>query len=122
MGRCGLRAERNVDHGRDPRQALLASDLRPPRDFEGYGRAPPYARWPGDARIAVNFNLNVEAGGERSILDGDPVSEDVLTDIGYPSLEAQRSLLVESVFEYGPRVGSWRLLRIPSTSGSAFSA
>jgi hypothetical protein len=79
---------RNVDRGREPRHASLASDLGPPRDFEGYGRGRPCARWPGDARIAVNFNLNVEAGGERSILDGNPVSEDVLTDIGYPSLEA----------------------------------
>lgn len=105
---------RNVDRAREPRQASLASQ-GPPRDFEGYGRALPHARWPGDARIAINFNLNVEAGGERSILDGDPVSEDVLTDIGYPSLEAQRSLLVESVFEYGARVGSWRLLRIFKT-------
>ena len=82
------------------------------RDFRGYGAEPPHAQWPGGARIAVNFNLNVEAGGERSILEGDAESEDVLTDIGFPSYAGRRSLLVESVFEYGPRVGAWRLLRL----------
>jgi peptidoglycan/xylan/chitin deacetylase (PgdA/CDA1 family) len=84
----------------------------PPRDFRGYGDNPPYADWPGRARIAVNVNLNVEAGGERCILEGDAASEDVLTDIGFPSYQGTRSLMVESVFEYGPRVGCWRLMRI----------
>jgi peptidoglycan/xylan/chitin deacetylase (PgdA/CDA1 family) len=84
----------------------------PTRDFVGYGRHPPHPRWPGDARIAVNFNLNVEAGGEHSILEGDASSEDILTDIGYAAYRGVRSPLVESVFEYGPRVGCWRLLRI----------
>ena len=84
----------------------------PPRDFLGYGADPPHARWPGGARIAVNFNLNVEAGGEHSILEGDAHSEDLLTDIGFPAYRGRRSPLVESVFEYGPRVGCWRLLRI----------
>ena len=84
----------------------------PARDFLGYGAEPPEAHWPGGARIAVNINLNVEAGGERSILEGDAQSEDLLTDIGFPAYVAKRSPMVESVFEYGPRVGSWRLLRI----------
>jgi peptidoglycan/xylan/chitin deacetylase (PgdA/CDA1 family) len=66
----------------------------------------------GDARIAINFNLNVEAGGERSTLEGDSSSEDVLSDTGYGSYEGARSLMVESSFEYGPRVGCWRLMRI----------
>jgi peptidoglycan/xylan/chitin deacetylase (PgdA/CDA1 family) len=87
-------------------------NLGPPRDFRGYGAEPPDARWPGGARIAVNINLNVEAGGEHSILEGDPHSEDALTDIGFPAYRGKRSPLVESVFEYGPRVGCWRLLRI----------
>ena len=87
-------------------------DLGPSRDFKGYGAHPPHARWPGDARIAVNLNLNVEAGGERCILEGDTTSEHVLTDIGFAPYENARSPIVESVFEYGPRVGSWRLLRI----------
>ena len=83
-----------------------------PRDFVGYGGRPPHPNWPGEARIAVNFNLNVEAGGENSILDGDKASESVLTDIGYPSYVGARSPLVESAFEYGPRVACWRLIRI----------
>ena len=87
-------------------------DLGPSRDFKGYGAHPPHAQWPGDARIAVNLNLNVEAGGERCILEGDTASEHVLTDIGFAPYENARSPIVESVFEYGPRVGSWRLLRI----------
>jgi peptidoglycan/xylan/chitin deacetylase (PgdA/CDA1 family) len=87
-------------------------DLGPPRDFYGYGPNPPDPRWPGDARIAVNFNLNIEAGGERSLLEGDTQSEDMLNDIGFPAYEGVRSPIVESVFEYGPRVGAWRLLRI----------
>jgi allantoinase len=87
-------------------------DLGPARDFFGYGAEPPHAHWPGGARIAVNFNLNVEAGGEHSILEGDTRSEDMLTDIGFPAYQGQRSPMVESAFEYGPRVGCWRLLRI----------
>jgi len=82
------------------------------RDFKGYGRHPPDPRWPGGARIAVNFNLNFEAGGERSITEGDGVSECFLTDTGAPSYAGIRSPLTESAFEYGTRAGVWRLLRI----------
>jgi peptidoglycan/xylan/chitin deacetylase (PgdA/CDA1 family) len=88
------------------------SDAGPPRDFVGYGRNPPHPRWPGEARIAVNFNINVEAGGEHSILEGDKASENILTDIGAGAYEGARSPMVESVFEFGPRVGCWRLLNI----------
>jgi peptidoglycan/xylan/chitin deacetylase (PgdA/CDA1 family) len=88
------------------------SGLGPPRDFVGYGRNPPHPQWPGAARIAVNFNLNVEAGGERSLLEGDKASESVLSDTGFPAYDGARSPMVESSFEYGPRVGSWRLMRI----------
>lgn len=84
----------------------------PARDFRGYGAHPPHADWPNQARIAVNVNLNVEAGGERCILEGDDTSEEMLTDIGFPAYAGTRSPMVESVFEYGPRVGCWRLLRI----------
>lgn len=87
-------------------------ELGPARDFRGYGANPPHPDWPGAARIAVNLNLNVEAGGEHSILDGDAASEDLLTDIGFPAYPNTRSPMVESAFEYGPRVGCWRLLRI----------
>jgi allantoinase len=56
-------------------------DLGPPRDFYGYGPNPPDPKWPGAARIAVNINLNVEAGGEHCLLEGDVRSEDALNDI-----------------------------------------
>ena len=88
------------------------ADTGQPRDFYGYGPNPPHPQWPGNARIAVNLNLNFEAGGERTLLEGDEGSEDVLTDIGFPAYRGRRSPMVEFVFEYGPRVGSWRLLRI----------
>ncbi|HTZ78922.1 MAG TPA: polysaccharide deacetylase family protein [Stellaceae bacterium] len=82
------------------------------RDFVGYGGQPPHPRWPGDARIAININLNYEAGGESSVLEGDAGSEQMLTDIGVPSYRGMRSPLAESIFEYGSRCGVWRLLRI----------
>jgi allantoinase len=82
------------------------------RDFAGYGENPPDARWPGHARIAVNLNLNFEGGGERSIADGDACSEGMLNDIGMPSYTGVRSPLSESVFEYGSRVGVWRVLDV----------
>lgn len=82
------------------------------RDYVGYGRNLPDPQWPGGARIAVNINLNFEGGGERSIMDGDGVSEGVLNDIGFPEIPGHRSPLVESVFEYGSRSGAWRLLRL----------
>lgn len=82
-----------------------------PRDLTGYGRTLPDPKWPGGARIAVNICLNVEAGGESSGLYGDAVSEGMLNDIGYPAVPG-RAMLVESVFEYGPRRGAWRVLRL----------
>lgn len=90
----------------------MRDNLGPARDYYGYGPNPPHPHWPGDARIAVNFNLNFEAGGERSLLEGDNQSEDMLTDIGFPAYYGVRSPIVETAFEYGPRVGIWRLLRI----------
>src|SRR5215475_11751544 len=92
--------------------AARVRDLGPLRDYYGYGPNPPHPHWPDEARIAVNFNLNFEAGGERSLLEGDNQSEDMLTDIGFPAYYGVRSPIVETVFEYGPRVGLWRLLRI----------
>jgi putative urate catabolism protein len=83
-----------------------------PRDYVGYGQHPPDPQWPGNAQIAINFNLNYEAGGEATIVDGDAASEGLLNDIGFPPVAGQRSPLVESAFEYGSRVGVWRLLRI----------
>jgi len=93
-------------------RASRRRNLGPARDFYGYGPNPPDPKWPGGARIAVNINLNVEAGGEHCLLEGDARSEDALNDIGLQSYQGARSPVVESVFEYGPRSGCWRLLRI----------
>src|SRR5258708_26095760 len=82
------------------------------RDFCGYGATPPDPRWPGGARIAININLNYEAGGERCLLDSDPGSEPMLNDIGFPAYAGVRSPLAESAFEYGRPRGVWRLLPI----------
>jgi allantoinase len=92
----------------------MASEPKPDpmiaRDLIGYGEFPPHPRWPGDAAIAVNFNLNVEGGGEATPVNGDETSEGMLNDIGVPAHAGRRSPLVESVFEYGSRVGAWRVL------------
>ena len=86
-------------------------DLPYPRDLIGYGRHPPYANWPGRARIALQFVLNFEEGGESSVLHGDKSSEQFLSEIiGAPSFEA-RHMSMESIYEYGSRVGVWRILR-----------
>ena len=93
-----------------------ASDIRPDamkvRDLVGYGERPPHPHWPGNARIAVNFNLNIEGGGESTLANGDAVSEGMLNDIGVDTKPGRRVPLVESVFEYGSRRGAWRLLDI----------
>lgn len=82
-----------------------------PRDLIGYGDKTPNPRWPGDARIAVQFVLNYEEGGERSILHGDPVSEAFLTEEPTKEIPHLRNLNVESQYEYGSRAGFWRLHR-----------
>jgi len=82
------------------------------RDLIGYGERSPDPRWPGEAFIAVNLNLNVEGGGESSLANGDATSEAMLTDIGVPAYAGQRAPLTESVFEYGSRRGAWRLLEL----------
>lgn len=87
-------------------------DSMSPRDFVGYGEYPPNPKWPGDALIAVNFNLNVEGGGEATLANGDAVSEGMLNDIGVPTIMGRRVPLVESVFEYGSRRGVWRVLDV----------
>jgi allantoinase len=82
------------------------------RDLVGYGASPPDPAWPGVAAIAVNFNLNIEGGGESSLANGDEVSEGMLNDIGVSAYRGQRATLVESVFEYGSRRGAWRVLDV----------
>jgi len=82
-----------------------------PRDLAGYGRHPPDARWPGDARVALQFVLNFEEGGENSVLHGDAGSEQFLSEMFNPPAFAARHLSMESIYEYGSRVGVWRILR-----------
>jgi allantoinase len=90
----------------------IASSASPyPRDLVGYGRRPPHARWPGGARIAVQFVLNYEEGGENSVLHGDAGSEQFLSEMFNPASFPDRHLSMESIYEYGSRAGVWRILR-----------
>jgi putative urate catabolism protein len=85
---------------------------RYPRDLRGYGRTPPDPRWPGAARVAVQFVVNFEEGGENNILHGDAASEAFLSDVlGAKPWPGRRHPNVESMFEYGSRAGFWRLWR-----------
>ena len=86
------------------------------RDFVGYGRRPPRAPWPGDARIAISLVLNYEEGSEQAIPDGDPKSEP-LGEAPRDQLPGRRDLAMESMFEYGSRAGVWRLLDIFDEAG-----
>ena len=82
-----------------------------PRDLVGYGRVVPPADWPGGARVAVQFVLNYEEGGENSVLHGDAASEQFLSEIIGAAAFPSRHLTMESIYEYGSRAGVWRLLR-----------
>ena len=82
-----------------------------PRDLKGYGRYPPHARWPGGARIALQFVLNYEEGAENCVLDGDPASEVFLSEIINAQAFPMRHMSMESLYEYGSRAGLWRVLR-----------
>ena len=85
---------------------------RYPRDLRGYGRNPPDPRWPEHARVAVQFVVNFEEGGENNILHGDRASEAFLSDVlGAQPWPGQRHANMESMFEYGSRAGFWRLWR-----------
>jgi putative urate catabolism protein len=86
---------------------------RYPRDLVGYGARPPHAKWPRNARIALQFVLNYEEGGENSVLHGDRASEAFLSEIiGAQPVEAARHMSMESLYEYGSRVGVWRILEL----------
>ncbi|UPR50133.1 allantoinase PuuE [Vibrio cyclitrophicus] len=83
------------------------------RNLIGYGANPPNPQWPGNARVAVSFVLNYEEGGERCLLHGDDESEAFLSEI--PSaqpIKGERHISMESIYEYGSRVGVWRVLRL----------
>jgi len=83
-----------------------------PRDLIGYGRTPPHPQWPGQARIALQFVLNYEEGGENNVLHGDPASETFLSEIIGAAAFPMRHMSMESLYEYGSRAGLWRLLRM----------
>jgi allantoinase len=91
----------------------MSDDHQPyPRDLIGYGRHPPHARWPGSARIALQFVLNFEEGAENSILHGDAASETFLSEIIGAQAFPMRHMSMESLYEYGSRAGLWRVLRL----------
>jgi putative urate catabolism protein len=84
-----------------------------PRDMIGYGRNTPDPKWPGNAKIAVQFVINYEEGGENNILHGDAASEAFLSEIvGAAAWPDQRHMNMESIYEYGSRAGFWRLWRM----------
>lgn len=82
-----------------------------PRDLKGYGQHPPHAQWPNNAKIAVQFVLNYEEGGENCVLHGDAGSEQFLSEIIGAASFPDRHLSMESIYEYGSRVGVWRILK-----------
>ncbi|MBI1734026.1 MAG: allantoinase PuuE [Candidatus Rokubacteria bacterium] len=92
------------------------------RDLIGYAARPPDPRWPGGARLALQIVMNYEEGGERSVLHGDEEAESFLQEVvGAPPVRGARSLPVESVYEYGSRVGFWRLMRVFAERSIAIS-
>src|SRR5690606_15336760 len=103
----------------DQETAFMSSPVYP-RDLVGYGRNPPHANWPDGARVAVQFVLNYEEGGENCVLHGDPGSEQFLSEIIGAAAYPDRHLSTESIYEYGSPAGVWRILpqlkrrRLPS--------
>ena len=89
----------------------MSPPSRYPRDLYGHGPNPPQAQWPGRARVAVQFVLNYEEGGENSVLHGDAGSEQFLSEMFNPAAFPARHLSMEGIYEYGSRVGVWRILR-----------
>jgi allantoinase len=90
---------------------LYDSTLPYPRDLAGHGRDVPHARWPNGARIAVQFVLNYEEGGENCVLHGDDASEQFLSEMFNPAAYPARHISMEGIYEYGSRAGVWRILR-----------
>ena len=82
-----------------------------PRDLIGYGKNPPNANWPGGARVALQFVLNYEEGGENCVLHGDAASEQFLSEIIGAAAYPARHMSMEGIYEYGSRAGVWRILR-----------
>ncbi|MEM1154385.1 MAG: polysaccharide deacetylase family protein [Pseudomonadota bacterium] len=93
------------------------------RDLTGYADSAPDPQWPGDARIALQFVLNVEEGAESSVLNGDDESESYLHELpGRPARVGERDWSVEGMYEYGSRAGAWRLLELFSSRGLPITA
>ena len=93
------------------------------RDLVGYGSRPPHPRWPGEARVAVQFVLNIEEGAESCLLNGDAQSEAWLHELpGRPARTGERDLSVEGMYEYGSRAGVWRILGLFSVRGLPLTA
>ena len=93
------------------------------RDLVGYGSRPPHPRWPGEARVAVQFVLNIEEGAESCLLNGDAQSEAWLHELpGRPARTGARDLSVEGMYEYGSRAGVWRILELFSVRGLPLTA
>lgn len=82
-----------------------------PRDLIGYGEESLDPQWPGGARIAVQFVLNYEEGGENNVLHGDPTAETFLSELFNPTPYPDRHMSMDSIYEYGSRAGLWRVLR-----------
>jgi len=92
---------------------MMATPPRYPRDLHGYGAHPPDPAWPDNAKIAVQFVLNYEEGGENCLLHGDPASEAFLSEtVGAQAWPGQRHWNMETIYEYGARAGFWRLHRL----------
>ncbi|VUC29709.1 unnamed protein product [Clonostachys rosea] len=89
----------------------MANSAARPRDFSGYGEAPPKFKWPGGKKVAINFAINYEEGTERNPLLGD-ISRDSRSWVKCVLPESERDLMQEAEYEYGTRVGIWRLLRL----------
>jgi putative urate catabolism protein len=91
----------------------MSTEQNYPRDMVGFGATPPDAQWPDRARIAVQFVMNYEEGGENCVLHGDAASEAFLSEIvGAQALKGVRHVNMESIYEYGSRAGFWRLMRM----------
>lgn len=91
----------------------MTANTNYPRDLIGYADQVPQANWPGGARIAVQFVLNYEEGGENCVLHGDPASETFLSEIiGVRAYEGVRHPSMESIYEYGSRAGFWRIYKL----------
>ena len=97
----------------------MTANQKFPRDLVGYASRAPDPHWPNEARIAVSLVLNYEEGGESCVLHGDSHSESVLTDLGaVEALPGVRNMNVESLFEYGSRVGFWEIMRLLKSMGA----